>query len=479
MQDAFSNSRFLSPRQHTPTQLDIADMNGKTLLAAACAISLACGYIAGNAGNAAARKSDSEPSAQARANRPASRDSRPRISEESSLLDSLLGGRPIAEIPASELAALIARLSKYDPSMTPLARSKQSYQLQLLLAKLSPADLDGLATAIHSDEDLKEDSTLIYVLAALAGKDKERALAWLSSKESDSRAYAAVIGSIAKDDPHAAAAILRDTALKEGNTSYQLWSASYTIGQSMAMLGTDPLLAYLDTLPNQQQSTLISNCFQHLPKGEHIKFLDEIQRRSKNGNISGFSINQLFSTLLSSDQAAAKEWLSKLPDSNEKNSIRTYAAIDLFENGRSEAAATWLREAIAATPGKEKETLGGIIQALSTNKPEAIAHVTRLLPEGVEFTAKDLEQYAQNSLYNGTGGLTALASAVSNPDEKARFVATALGNISPASGLSQRFNANDFEILSRQIAAMGFTGDNAALVTRALEMARNAKAGGN
>jgi hypothetical protein len=448
-------------------------MNGKSLLAAACAISVACGYIAGKIGSASDGKTDVAPLSQARPDRPTARESRSRSEGDNTLLDSILGGRPIGEIPAPELAKLIARLSKYDPDMTPLARSKASYQLQLLLAKLSPSDLDGLATAIHSDEDLKENSTLIYVLAALAGKDKERALAWLSGKESDPRAYAAVIGIIAKDDPHAAAAFLRDTALKEGSTSYQLWSASYTIGQNMAKLGADPLLAYFDTLPNQQQSTLISNSFQHLPKGEHIKFLDEIQRRSKNGSISGIGINQLFSTLLSTDQAAAKEWFSKFPDGNEKNSIRTFAATDLFGDGKNEAAATWLREAIAATPGREKETLGGVIQVLSSNKPEAIAHVTRLLPEGVKFTAKDLEQYAQSSLYNGTGGLTALAYAVSNPDEKARFIATALGNISPASGLSQRFNPNDFEILSRRIAAMGFTGENATLVSKALETARN------
>lgn len=110
---------------------------------------------------------------------------------------------------------------------------------------------------------------------------------------------------------------------------------------------------------------------------------------------------------------------------------------------------------------------------MSYNNPEGIPIFARLLPDGVEFTAEDLELYAKNSLYNGTGSLTAIASVIRDPAEKARLLATALEEVSLIGGHSRSLNAKDFAILSHQIAAMGFTGENATLVNDALEAARS------
>lgn len=447
-------------------------MKGKSHLAAAIAVSLACGYIAGKAGGRSDAEAGAIPSSSVRPDRPSSREARSRATGESELLDSILGGRAIGEIPPADLAELISRLAKYEPGMDPLVAARQRYQLQLLLAKLSPSKLSEIATAIQDDPDAKKSNSLNFILAALAQKDSSRALGWLSNHEFNPSVFSTVVGVIARDDPQAAADLLRDAVINGNIASNQLWSASYQIGQAMAKLGALPLLTYLDTLPKQQQSNIISNNFQNLPEGERIKFLDEILRRSEDGSLSEFRVENIFPNFLASNQAAATEWFSRLPDGPEKNSIRINAVNQLFERGEKEVAAKWMRDALAATPGKEKEALGSVIQNMVFNNPEGIKYFAELLPEGAAFTSKDFENYAENSLYNGTGGLTALTSAIPDPDEKARLLASTLGKISPSTGLSQRFNSTDYEILSRQIAAMGFTGENATLVNDALAAAR-------
>jgi hypothetical protein len=130
---------------------------------------------------------------------------------------------------------------------------------------------------------------------------------------------------------------------------------------------------------------------------------------------------------------------------------------------------------LAAAPGKEKQTLQGIMMGMAYHNSEGIPFFAQFLPEGVEFTAKDLENEAANSIYSGTSGLTAIAAAIADPGEKARLISGTLEKIS--SGATQMLNANDFDILSHKIAAMGFTGENATLVNSALEAARTAKTG--
>lgn len=448
-------------------------MNGKTLLAAACLISLACGYIAGKAGRTSVAKTGYSHSQQPPTDRLDVRESRPRGTGDSALLESILGGRPIAEIPAAELAALIAKLSKYDPNIDPLTRAKQSYQLQLILAKLSAADLDGLATAIHSDQDPENNSSLGSILSSLAAKDPDRALAWLSACEMPGNMYSMVIGVIARDDPMAAADLLRNRLLDGSISQSSHFSAAYGIGQAIAKLGADPLLAYIDSLPSNQQSNMVSNVISSVPKGERIRLLDELSERMEDGRLTTTSLDHMFTAVLASGENGAKEWFSNLPNGEKKDSLRLTTATALFNRGEKEAATEWMREALAAAPGREKQTLQSIIMGMSYNNPEGIPFFAQLLPEGVEFTAEDLENEAANSLYSGTSGLTAIAAVISDPGEKARLIAESLEKIS--SGGNHRLNTNDFDILSHNIAAMGFTGENATLVSTALEAARNGR----
>jgi hypothetical protein len=133
-----------------------------------------------------------------------------------------------------------------------------------------------------------------------------------------------------------------------------------------------------------------------------------------------------------------------------------------------------MKEALAASPGKEKEIIGDTIRNSFYNSPEAIPFFARLLPEGEGFTAADLESHTINSLYSGTDGLTAFANAIRDPHEKALLIANTLKKFGESSYRHlDRFNANDLEILSHKVTSMGFTGENAELVNAALEAVRN------
>ncbi len=451
-------------------------MNTKTLLVATSIISIAIGFIIGKSTSKPDSETEAPPSSQTRTDRHSSRDSltRPRTSSDTALLDSILEGRPIRDIPPADLAALIASLSKYDPYMDALTRTKKSYQLQLLLTKLSASDLATLATTISSDPEAKKSGALSSILSALAEKNPDRALAWLSTQEKNGGLYSIVIGAIAKNDPAAAADLLQNALLDGTFSNHEHWTATYSVGQSMAKLGSESFMNFIDSLPQQQQGNILYNAIQHVPESEHIKLLADIHQRKLNGDLENVSMEYLFSKVLSTNESKAKEWFSKLPDGDEKNSLRTSAASNYFQAGDKEAAASWMRDALTNSPGKEKQMLNNVINTLAYNNPEAIPFFTQLLPEGIEYTAKDMEQYAMRSLFNGTGGLTAIASAIRDPVEQALLIANTLGKISSKeSGHYSRLNATDFEILSRKIATMGFTGENATLVNEALQSAKN------
>lgn len=213
-------------------------MKAKTLLAAACIISLACGYIVGKAGSGTGEKFDTS-SNQVRPDRPHHRESRTRITADNKLLDSILGGRPIAEIPPVDLASLIAHLSKTEEGMNPLLRTQQAYQLQILFTKLTPANFAAIADSIITDSDPKVQAT---VLAALARKDPDRALARLSTGEVSVACHSAVISAIAEDDPLRAADLLHHYLLELESSGNNLWIARNDVARAMAKLGADPML---------------------------------------------------------------------------------------------------------------------------------------------------------------------------------------------------------------------------------------------
>ncbi len=374
-------------------------MNGKIVLAATCAISLSTGYVIRGGINVSGEetKTSATPS---RPDRPSTTKTRTRPMEDNALLDSILGSRPISEIPPADLAALIARLYESDIGMDPVLRAKQSYQLQLLLAKLPPANLAAIASSILSDPETKGSGYLTYILISLAKKDRERALDWVSHQEDSSHHYSVVIGAIAMDDPLVAADLFNQGLLDGRLSENDSGSARYNIAHALARIGAEPLVKFIDSLPQRSQTVTIQSAMQSIPEGERIKLLDEIHLRKPGIQFREVGLNKLFSEILSSDEPSAKEWFAKLPEGSEKDNLRFNAAKALINSGEKGVATTWLRESLATIPGREKGVLATIIDDVIHNNSGDIPHYAALLPEGLAFTAKDLEIYRpERTLY--------------------------------------------------------------------------------
>ncbi len=192
------------------------------LLVSACIVSLGAGYLAGGFRNSAVSAGEkTDPAASQRPDRPGSRDSNARGVSSDDLLAGVLKGRSVKELSDEELAKILVDLAKYDPQQDPVARARRSYQYQLLLARLSPSQLERAAESIAADSENKRGGPLAGVVAALAAKDPQRALAWAKGRKSPSNLLPMVLAQICKDNPMEAAEIYRNGLMDgsfNGNT---------------------------------------------------------------------------------------------------------------------------------------------------------------------------------------------------------------------------------------------------------------------
>ncbi len=447
-------------------------------IAGACVIGMAIGYMAGGSrdSSAATGKSD-ESASNPRQSRSSPRERETRGNSGDELLAGILKGRSPKDLSDSELVGIVLQLSKYDSTQSPVARARQSYQLQLLLEKLPASRLEEAAAAIAADPESRRTGGLNTIMNAMASKDPQRAMAWAKTQKNASGLLASVLGAMAKDDPMTAAEIYREGLLDGTFGQNDGWQASYGIGTAMARLGKKALLNFMDSLPQQQQGNILSNCFRELPESDRAEMMDEIHQRSKDGRLQDWSFKNIFTNALSTDRALAESWLEKMEPGKERASLELSAATSLSRSGDADGAREWMSRAIAQSQGREKELLNDAVDQMAYNSPGDIAIFASLLPVGVELKAEDLKNQAQNSMYRGFGGLTGLAGAVRDPAEQTLLITTALDEFAKRTGQSSqpsRLNATDFEIFTRQLQTLNLTGENATKVAEALAAAQSA-----
>lgn len=448
------------------------------LLAGASVISLGIGYLAGSGRASSATTGQAAETSNPHQARSASRERQTRESSGDELLAGILKGRAARDLSDTELAKIICQLSKYDPAQNPVARTRQFYQLQLLLAKLPASRLEQAATTITADPDNKRNGANNTILAALTAQDPQRALAWAKEQKNSSNLLASVIGTMAKDDPMAAAQLYRAGLLDGTFSQMNGFQAIYGIGAAMAKLGKKPLLDFMDSLPHQQQGNILSNAARELPESDQLEMFDEIYQRSKDGRLDAWSFKNMFSNATYGNLDHAEAWLAKMDPGKERASIELSAANTLSLNGDAETARAWMSHAIADSPGKEKELLNEAVTQMAYNSPKDIAVFASLLPESVELRADDLKSQASHTAYYGFSGLTGLAGAIRDPAEQTKLITGTLEQFATTTEQSSQpaqLNATDFDILTRQLQNLNLTGDNAEKVQQALTAARNAK----
>lgn len=447
-------------------------------IAGACVVSLGIGYLAGGGrASSASVENPKEQAANPRQMKSASREKQSRESSGDDLLAGILKGRPAQDLTDSELVKIMLQLSKYDSTQSPVSQARQAYQLQLLLEKLPVARLEQAAEAIAADPDSKRAGGINTIMNVMASKDPERAMAWAKTQKSAANLLASVLSTMAKDDPMTAADIYREGILDGTFNQNSGWQASYGIGTAMARLGKKALLNFMESLPQQQQGNILSNCYRELPEGDRVEMIDEIYQQSKDGRMQDWSFRNVFSNALTTDRAQAEAWLAKMEPGKERASLELSAATQYSRSGDPDAAREWMSRAIAQSQGREKELLNEAVNQMAYNNPGDIALFASLLPEGIELRAEDLENQANNTAYRGFSGLTGLAGAIRDPAEQTKLITTALEQFATntrQSSQSSRLNATDFEIFTRQLQTLNLTGENSTKVAEAVAAARSA-----
>jgi hypothetical protein len=452
---------------------------GHYWIAGACIAGIGLGYLLGSSRSASAGSENTpEPTSNTRPGKSTSRDREARESTSDELLSSLLKGRAAKDIPDAELVKIILQLSKYDPTLSPVARARQNFQLQLLLEKLPASRLEQAAEALAADPDSKRTGSTFTIVSAMASKDPQRALAWAKTQKNPSGMQATILGAMAKDDPITAADLYREGLLDGTFNPNDGWSASSGIANGMAKLGKKQFLSFLDSLPQGQQSNLISNCFQALPEGDQLEMIDEMYDRSKDGRLQDYSFKYIFSSALNSNRSQAEAWLVKMEPGKERATLELFMANSFARNGDPDATREWMSRAITQSAGREKELLKEAVDQMAYNNPDDIATFTSLLPQGIELLADDLKSQAYNTTHRGFSGLTGLARAIRDPAEQTKLITTALDELANSTANSSnlsRLNATDFEIFTRQVRTLNLSGENTARVEQSLAAARNAK----
>lgn len=449
------------------------------LIAGSCVVCLGIGYFAGSGRETSpATQEKSSPVRAGRPGRTVSKDRQARDSSGEEMLSSLLKGRTPQALSSEELVEIVVRLSKYDPSLDPVSRARQSYQLQLLLAKLSSTQLEDAAGAMAEDPASKRNGALNTIVGALTAKDARRALAWAKDQPNSSALLSGVLSRMAKDDPMAAADLYREGLMDGTFLQNDGWQASYGIGNAMAKLGKKPLLEFLDSLPRQQQDNLLSNTLGELPEGDRIAMMDEIHARTQEGLAESYHFKNLFSNMLLSSPDQALAWLEKMEPGRERADLELLRASKLSGSGDADAAKESMARAIAQVPGKEKELFLQAVNSMSYGNPRDLAQFSSMLPASAVITADDLKNQVSNSLYRGLGSLVDLAGAIQDPAEQSKLLVGALENFTKTASSNPRrkmVNETDYAIFERRLASLNLSGDNRRQVQDALAAARAPK----
>lgn len=455
------------------------------LLAGACIASVAIGYALGGmkGGSPAGKDSTDAPQNTRAETRTGSRDRghAPRggpdngASEE--LLSSLLSGRSPKELSGDEISGLVISLSRNSQNMDALTRTRQNYQLQLLLSRLSSDQLEAAAPAIAEDPEARSWGGISSVVGAMVARNSSRALEWAKGQKNAPAMTALIISGLSRDQPDVAVDLYRG-GLMDGSLAQSLhWETGYNISLSMARQGKEHFLEFLDSLPQQQQGTMLMNALRELPVEDRTGLLDEVYQRSKNGIVESWAMKNTLSNLAVTDPATAHAWIAKLPAGEERASLNMALVSHLGRYGDPEASEAAVKRAIADSPGTEKQLLNHLMES-GWGGTEQLAILARNLPPGVEFHAEDLKEHVESSnlLYRGLGGMADLAAVLKSPDEQATLLEGALNGLADRYKQSSggRVNENDFLILQHRLNRLNLTGDNAARVNAAFEAARAA-----
>lgn len=388
------------------------------------------------------------------------------------VLADYLEGRAPAELTAEEAYQIIGPQLKDFPmdwSNDPVERARKNYQFELLASKL-PLDV------IEQVMDLgREKRANPYMLAqwfgAYVGRNPDRAMEW-ADRQPDSKEWrGTAILRLASSDPDLAVKLYGQEMLT-GASRNTLQGVPSRLVKEYGKRGSAALFRMVDSMPGNETNNLIFGGWEALPEEEKPAFLAEIRKRAEAGQPEyQYYQNNLKLARAESHPEELREWMETMPPQSQADTALKLAARQIGR-GKTEAAKEYLRTAMNAVPGAEKDLVNASSN-LYYNNPDLFTMMVEMLPEDQKLTLEDARKWG--AIHGRPLAALDMAVYIGSPEDRATYVASAFASMDN-SGL-RKANAADFEILSKRLNALGLTGEAADRAHTALEDARKKSLG--
>jgi len=318
------------------------------------------------------------------------------------------------------------------------------------------------------------------VFNAWARRDWKGALQWAESDPKGSQWVGAAISALAVTDPGMAEDMLKERMLSGEISDNRGYNAMYTVAQAKARLGKDAFLAFIEGLPAQQQSNMISSASRDLPEGELVAFLDELYQRKAGKNATSWSYNSVLNELMRVDPAKAKAWIDKMEPGVERNNIEVGLVSNLASSGKMSESIEMMNKLVERDPAKAKDAIKQLVNQMSYQGPVAMAEIISALPKDIEMTAEDYKGNMHMFGWGRSSSLVDMAKTIRNPEEQAKLLTQAMDQaaqqLGSSGGSGGRFNETDLRIFENRLATLNLTGDANEKVSASLAKVREAVA---
>lgn len=384
----------------------------------------------------------------------------------------LIKGREANKMTAAEAMEMVKANNIFAWNDDPLEAARKSYEFQLMLSKLPISVLEDVIKL--SQESGIPSYRTRQIFSAYAARDLEKATAWAAGQPNPDSWKGAIINAIAVQDPGRATEMFQDGILKSGYSGYggPMNEASYSLATSYAKQGKTALLQFIDSLPSNAVSNMLSNSIRSLPKEDLPGMLDEIAKRAKDGKVEQWTVSNILQNLANTDSAMARSWVDKMEPGQEQTRLQWSLAGTLNQQGKSDEAIELAKASLAQQAGKEKEFFINQAGNLMYNNAEFAIKVAELLPPGSEMTKDDAIKLSERS---GQSDMINISKLIKSPDDQVAYLEDAIGKM----GNRGKLNEADFRVLSHRLASLPLTADGASRVNEVLAASREKALRGN
>ena len=445
-------------------------MKTPTLVAGTALIGIAIGFVVGNMAAGPGRQEKEEMAENSSRTKSSRWTGGGAVGSATNKADSVASGfgngREYGRMSANDALEIVKANADLGWGGDPLDVARKNYEYQLMLSKLPLSEMEGLMAM--SKEAGVPTYRVRMIFNAYASRNLDKAMAWADAQPDADSWKSVAISATAARDPGRAMEMFQD-ALLGGNASTfggNMMEGAYSLAGNAARQGKAALLQFLDSVPSSGAGNYVSNALRSLPKEDVPGFLEELDKRVKDGKIEQWTMANVLQNLASTDPALARSLIDKMEPGPERAKREISFAGNLAQQGKTTEALELVKSALAQQPGKEKEVFLNEAGNMMYSSPNFITQMVEALPTGVELTVEDVKNLGGRS---GRSDPVGMAKLLKSADDQSAYLAEVISNLGSR---STKPNETDFRVLEHRIQALGLTGSNAEAVQKQMEDSR-------